>query len=142
VTRTIEFVASIIAIMTGVPVLVAWVRRAYSGREAAAGDLLVALVAFYARVFVSSRGLAAAIGRRARTRSVSAKTTMPGWALDLLDQENAERYAFEWGAHLFQLVEEGHLEEARADRRRLTRLALVFAIVLLLRRARARFGGR
>lgn len=63
-------------------------------------------------------------------------------ALTLMATRDIWRYAREWAAHLFQLIEEGELSQARRDRRRLALAAITLAVALRMRRAlnRARTG--
>jgi len=77
---------------------------------------------------------------RAEARPVS--TDVPIWALALLGSEEAKRYAQEWAAHLDERVREGELREARIDRRRLTRSAIVMAMTTRLRTARGQLRRR
>jgi hypothetical protein len=60
-------------------------------------------------------------------------TDVPSWALRLMGSDDAQRYTWEWGAHLHQLVEEGELRQARRDRRRLALGAITMAIALRVR---------
>ncbi len=66
------------------------------------------------------------------------KTKMPPWAFSLMTAKDAQRYAWEWGAHLHQLIEEGELRQARRDRRRLVLAAITLAVALRVRRALGR----
>jgi hypothetical protein len=70
------------------------------------------------------------------------RTSLPGWASVLLGPTDAERYRKEWGAHLWELIAEGDLRQARHDRRRLIRtifwLALAIRVRRIFTRARAR----
>jgi hypothetical protein len=63
-----------------------------------------------------------------------APTDVPSWALRLMGSDDAQRYTWEWGAHLHQLVEEGELRQARHDRRRLALGAVTLAIALRVRK--------
>jgi DNA-binding transcriptional MerR regulator len=63
---------------------------------------------------------------------------IPSWAMRLMASEDAERYTQEWGAHLYQLIEEGELRQARRDRRRLVLAAITLAVALRVRRALGR----
>lgn len=54
-------------------------------------------------------------------------------AMRYMEKDDAARYAVEWAAHLDQLVEEGELEQARRDRRRLALAAVLLAIRLRVR---------
>ena len=60
------------------------------------------------------------------------------WALRLLDPVDAERYALEWAAHLHERICDGEIREARVDRRRLVRHALLRAASQRLRHPRRR----
>ncbi len=60
------------------------------------------------------------------------------WALRLLDPVDAERYALEWAAHLHERICDGEIREARVDRRRLVRHALLRAALQRLRHPRPR----
>lgn len=75
-----------------------------------------------------------AVGRPSKARVLR----MPGWTLWLMRAEDAERYEREWGAHLAQLVEEGALEQARRDRRRLALAAVTLAVALRVRQVLSR----
>ncbi len=72
----------------------------------------------------------------------SARIDIPTWALVFLASDDAERYRREFGAYVWQLVDEGHIKQARRARRRLILTAISFAVVLrtrrLLGRARSR----
>jgi hypothetical protein len=59
----------------------------------------------------------------------------PSWALAWMSDEDASRYLLEWGAHLRELIDEGELEQARRDRRRLAFAAISLAVALRVRRA-------
>jgi hypothetical protein len=67
-------------------------------------------------------------------RTHATRANIPIWALGLLAPEDAQRYAWEWGAHLHQLIEEGELRQARIDRRRLALAAVTLAVALRVRR--------
>jgi len=71
-------------------------------------------------------------------RKRASRLGIPSVALGLLATEDAERYEREWGAHLYQLIEEGEFRQARRDRRRLVLAAITLAIVLRVRRALSR----
>jgi hypothetical protein len=74
--------------------------------------------------------------KRPRTRrNRVVKTSVPTWPLRLFDPIDAQRYTREWGAHLYQLVEEGDIKRARIDRRRLAFAAVFLALALRVRRA-------
>lgn len=66
------------------------------------------------------------------------RADIPTWALGLLAPEDAQRYAWEWGAHLHQLIEEGQTRQARIDRRRLALAAVTLAVALRVRRVLTR----
>jgi hypothetical protein len=53
-------------------------------------------------------------------------------------EDDAQRYMWEWGAHLLQLIEEGEARQARRDRRRFAVTAITLAVVLRVRRALGR----
>ena len=59
---------------------------------------------------------------------------IPASILALLDSAHAEQYGSEWKAHLAQRVADAQLREARRDRRRLIRYALVLALTSRLDR--------
>jgi len=63
---------------------------------------------------------------------------IPRWAFGLMAPSDAQRYAWEWGAHLSQLLEEGELRKARRDRRRFIIAAVTLAVALRVRRALGR----
>jgi hypothetical protein len=73
--------------------------------------------------------------RRWRRRDRVVRTSVPTWALRLFDPVDVQRYSREWGAHLYQLVEEGEIDRARIDRRRLVFAAVFLALALRVRRA-------
>jgi hypothetical protein len=77
-----------------------------------------------------------------RRRQTMPRTEVPGWAVALFRQEDAERYAAEWLSHLDELVKAGCLKEARSHRRRLACRALLLGLELrakqLLRRTPSR----
>ncbi len=58
----------------------------------------------------------------------------PPRTLKLMPPTDAQRYAWEWSAHLLQLIEEGQIRQARRDRRRLALTAIALAVVLRVRR--------
>jgi hypothetical protein len=64
--------------------------------------------------------------------------SVPSWALGLMADADARRYAWEWSAHLLQLIEEGEIRQARRDRRRLALAAVTLAIALRVRRVLGR----
>jgi hypothetical protein len=66
----------------------------------------------------------------------------PRIALRILGRANRARYAREWGAHLWQLADEGALRQARRDRRRMVLGAPSLAIRLRWRAAFRRRTGR
>jgi hypothetical protein len=70
-------------------------------------------------------------GRRNRM----VRTSVPTWALRLFNPIDAQRYSREWGAHLYQLVEEGDIKQARIDRLCLMCAAVFLALALRVRRA-------
>jgi len=78
----------------------------------------------------------------AAARRVSASPPVrvdpPGLALRLFSRADAEHYAREWGAHLWELVADGEHRQARRDRRRMALgapwLALQLRTRALLRR--------
>lgn len=72
---------------------------------------------------------------RWRRRDRGVRTSVPTWALQLFDPIDVQRYSQEWNAHLYQLVEEGDLKQARIDRRRLVYAAVFLALALRVRRA-------
>jgi hypothetical protein len=65
-----------------------------------------------------------------------ARRTMhvPPPALRYMDQHDAARYAVEWHAHLYELIEAGEHKQAMRDRRRLAVAAVGMAIALRMRR--------
>lgn len=66
------------------------------------------------------------------------RINVPSWAIGLMNADDAQRYAFEWGAHLYQLVNEGQIKQARRDRRGLAFTAISLAVALRLRRVFSR----
>jgi hypothetical protein len=66
------------------------------------------------------------------------KASIPSWALGLMAAKDAQRYTWEWGAHLRELIEDGEGRQARRDRRRLIVAAITIAIALRVRRALGR----
>jgi|HubBroStandDraft_3_1064219.scaffolds.fasta_scaffold12454_5 hypothetical protein len=68
------------------------------------------------------------------TRRHAPQNTVPSWAFLLLTSDDAQRYKWEWGDHLRQLIEDDEIKQARIDRRRLARAAIFLAIVLRIRR--------
>jgi hypothetical protein len=68
-------------------------------------------------------------------RKPRSRPDVPSWALGLMADQDAQRYAWEWGAHLHQLIEEGEARQARRDRRRFVVAAVTLAVALRLRRA-------
>jgi hypothetical protein len=64
------------------------------------------------------------------------KADVPIWALALLDEQDAKRYAQEWAAHLHQRVDDGEFREAKIDRQRLARRAIIMALTSRIRKAR------
>lgn len=60
--------------------------------------------------------------------TVAELAALPAWVLALLGPDEGPRYAEEWSAHLHDRIEDGEIHEARVDRRRLTRRALVLAL--------------
>jgi hypothetical protein len=75
--------------------------------------------------------------KRLRRRDRVARS-VPSWALGLMAEDDAQRYMWEWGAHLLQLIEEGEARQARRDRRRFAVTAITLAVVLRVRRALGR----
>jgi hypothetical protein len=73
--------------------------------------------------------------RRWRRRDRMVRTSVPTWALRLFNPLDAQRYSREWGAHLYQLVEEGDIKQARIDRRCLVCATVFLALALRVRRA-------
>jgi hypothetical protein len=71
-------------------------------------------------------------------RQRRAKTDVPAWALGLMAPADAQRYAWEWGAHLHQLIKEGRIKQAQSDRRRLVLAAVTLAVAIRVRRALSR----
>lgn len=61
-------------------------------------------------------------------------TQVPAWALALLDPTEADRCAREWAAHLHERIADDELREARDDRRRFVRYAVILAITRRARR--------
>lgn len=74
--------------------------------------------------------------RRRRPRRGRPNTEVPAWALACLSLDEAKRASLEWGAHLHERVRDGEAQEARVDRRRFVRRALVLGLVERLRRKR------
>jgi hypothetical protein len=72
-----------------------------------------------------------ALGNRVRN-------DVPLCVLALLTSDDAKRYNQEWAAHLHQRIQDGEIREARIDRRRLIRRAIVMAMTGRVHRARAR----
>ncbi|HEY3829955.1 MAG TPA: hypothetical protein VGL57_12220 [Solirubrobacteraceae bacterium] len=70
----------------------------------------------------------------ARKLRPAVKASVPVWAMGLMSAEDARRYAWEWGAHLCQLIEEGECKQARRDRRVLALTAVFLAVALRARR--------
>lgn len=85
-------------------------------------------------------GPPAGTSRRVRTPGRVARSSPPRMALRLFAEVDAERYAREWGAHLWELVAGGEHRQARSDRRRMAIgapwLALQLRMRALLRRRR------
>lgn len=71
-------------------------------------------------------------------RTRARRADIPAWALGLMAAKDAQRYAWEWGAHLHQLIEEGQTRQARTDRRRLALTAVTLAVALRVRRVLTR----
>jgi hypothetical protein len=67
-------------------------------------------------------------------RLESYRPSVPRWALSFLPPADAYRYNLEWGAHLRELIDDGHRQQARTDRRRLAMMALFLAISIRVRR--------
>lgn len=61
-------------------------------------------------------------------RAAPELATLPAWVLALLGPGEGRRYAEEWSAHLHHRIEDGQIHEARVDRRRIARRALVLAL--------------
>jgi hypothetical protein len=74
-------------------------------------------------------------GWPARRSRPAVTASIPTWATSLMPAADARRYAWEWGAHLYQLIEEGQLRQARRDRRVLALAGLLMAVALRARRA-------
>lgn len=77
-----------------------------------------------------------AVARRPTRAHVRAD--IPAWALALLDSDEADRCSREWAAHLHERISDGELREARADRWRFVRYAILLAITCQLRRSVSR----
>jgi hypothetical protein len=101
--------------------------------EPEAKELIERYRAAYRLTFES--GVRAGLARRPRR---TPRTDLPGWASLILGAEDAERYRKEWGAHVWELIEEGQSKQARRDRRRLIRSIFWIAVVVRVTRALTR----
>lgn len=119
------------------------IREARAERERASRNAVLVASMWPSRT-ARSRGarwisyLDQVLGGRLKPRRSSVRADIPAWVLALLDPEEAQRCAGEWGAHLHQQIEDGEVREARVDRRRFVRHALVLAITRRARRATSR----
>jgi hypothetical protein len=86
----------------------------------------------------SSRSVGLRTSRPARRSRPAVAASIPSWATRLMPAADARRYTWEWGAHLYQLVEEGQLKQARRDRRMLALAGLLMAMALRARKVLSR----